>query len=344
MVRSAGKTDIAAASPAPAGPDSARAAPYLSVVIPVYDEAENVAPLMEALERHVCHGPFDHEIVFVDDGSTDGTREALALEHGRHSCVKVVRLRRNFGQTAALAAGIAHADGAVIVTMDGDLQNDPEDIAALVGRLEEGNDIVSGWRQERHDAFLSRKLPSLIANRLISRVSGIPLHDWGCTLKAYRQEVLKQTPLYGELHRFIPAVAQVVGARVAELPVRHHPRRFGRSKYGITRTVRVLLDLLTVSFLVRYRTRPLHFFGTVGFFSAGLGVLSGLAVAAMKLLQGVDMSGNPLIILSAVLLLGGAQFVSIGLLGEITMRTYYESQEKPIYVVREVLERQDADG
>lgn len=334
----------ARSDPRPAASDGARGDVDLSVVIPVYDEAENVAPLMEALERHVCGGPFEHEIVFVDDGSTDGTAEALAQEHERHSCVKVVRLRRNFGQTAALAAGIAHADGAVIVTMDGDLQNDPEDISVLVSKLEEGYDIVSGWRQERHDAFLSRKLPSLIANKLISRVSGIPLHDWGCTLKAYRREVLKQTPLYGELHRFIPAVAQVVGARVAELPVRHHPRRFGRSKYGLTRTVRVLLDLLTVSFLVRYRTRPLHFFGTVGFVSAALGVLSGLTVVAMKLLQGVDMSGNPLIILSAVLLLGGAQFVSIGLLGEITMRTYYESQEKPIYVVREVLEHESADG
>lgn len=308
----------------------------LSVVIPVFDEVENVRPLA-ARVLAVLYGmgrPF--EVVFVDDGSQDGTDGALKALSLEFPEVKAVRFKRNFGQTAALAAGFRYSSGDVIVTMDGDLQNDPGDIPKVVARLEEGYDVVSGWRRERRDAYLRRTLPSRVANRLISAFSGVRLHDYGCSLKAYRAEVAKSLPLYGEMHRFIPALAGIDGARIAELPVLHHPRRSGASKYTLSRTFRVVLDLVTVVFLRRFITRPLHFFGGFGMLSIAAGFLTCLALAADKLVFGHPIGDRPLLDLGVVLLIMGAQFISTGIIAEILVRTYYESQHKAVYRVKEL--------
>jgi len=262
---------------------------------------------------------------------------ALAELARNEERLRVIRFRRNFGQTAAFAAGFDLAQGATVITMDADLQNDPADIPALLDKIAEGYDVVSGWRVKRHDPFLSRRLPSMIANRLIARVTGVELHDYGCSLKAYRLEVVKNVHLYGELHRFIPALASWMGIRVAELPVHHEARRFGRSKYGISRTVRVILDLLTVRFLLSYGTRPSHVFGLLGLVSFGLGLVAGLYLTILKLALGQSIGGRPLLFLSVLLLVVGVQMVTMGLLGELIVRTYHESQRKPIYAVRQIL-------
>jgi glycosyltransferase involved in cell wall biosynthesis len=310
----------------------------LSVVIPVYNEEENVEPLIVEIEAALAPLGKSYEIVMVDDGSKDATFAKLRSIHERLGQLKVVRLKRNFGQTAALAAGLARARGAVVILMDGDGQNDPADIPALLRKLDEGNDLVAGWRHNRQDPFLNRRLPSMIANQLISFTTHVKLHDYGCTLKAMRQDVAKNLRLYGEMHRFIPAIAYERGARIAELKVNHRPRLRGTSKYGISRTLRVVLDLLTVKFLSSYSTRPSHVFGPIGLGSALLGFIIGLYLSAQKLLYGQDIGGRPLLLLSILLIFIGFQFVTMGLLGEMLARTYHESQDRPVYVVGEFLE------
>jgi glycosyltransferase involved in cell wall biosynthesis len=309
----------------------------LSIVVPIYNEEDNILPLNDAVVSALAGSGLEYELILVDDGSSDASFRRCKEAAEKDQRVKVVRLRRNFGQTAAMAAGFAVASGRVIVPMDGDLQNDPADIINLLEKLDSGYDVVSGWRKERHDTFVSRKLPSLIANRLISWFTGVHLHDYGCTLKAYRREVLEGVNLYGEMHRFMPALASQMGARVAELPVRHHARRFGASKYGISRTTRVILDLMTVKFLLSYSTRPIQLFGRWGIYTLFVGCLSGGLTVYMKLAEHMNMNRNPLLILTAFLLFSGVQFIVFGLLGELNARTYYETQGKPIYAVRETI-------
>jgi len=308
----------------------------LSVVIPVFNEEENVEPLIGEIETALSALGKRYEIVV--DGSKDGTFLKLKQLHDRLGQLKVIALKRNFGQTAALAAGLAHAQGSVVILMDGDGQNDPADIPALLGKLDEGNDLVAGWRYNRQDPFINRRLPSMIANWLISCTTNVKLHDYGCTLKAMRQEVAKNLRLYGEMHRFIPAIAYERGARIAELKVNHRPRLRGTSKYGITRTLRVVLDLLTVKFLSSYSTRPSHVFGPIGLGSGFLGFVIGLYLTAQKLLFGQEIGGRPLLLLGILLIFIGFQFVTMGLLGEMLARTYHESQDRPVYVVGAILE------
>jgi glycosyltransferase involved in cell wall biosynthesis len=310
----------------------------LSIVIPVYNEEENVEPLIREIDRVLAPLGKTCEIVAVDDGSKDGTFTALRRLHCTEPCLKVVRLKRNFGQTAALAAGLAYAQGEIIVLMDGDGQNDPADVPALLQKLQEGNDLVAGWRFNRQDSFLNRRLPSMIANRLISWTTKVKLHDYGCTLKAMRKDVAKSLRLYGEMHRFIPAIADERGAQIAELQVNHRPRLRGKSKYGVTRTLRVVLDLLTVKFLNSYSTRPAHVFGPIGVISGLTGFAIALYLTMQKFVYDAAIGSRPLLLLAILLIFIGFQFVTMGLLGEMLARTYHESQERPVYVVGEVLE------
>lgn len=309
----------------------------LSVVVPIYFEEDNIRPLYAAITAALDPTGLQYEVICVDDGSGDTSFQILKELATDDPRLRVIRFRRNFGQTAAMAAGFEAARGAVIVPMDGDLQNDPADIPLLLAKISEGYDVVSGWRRDRQDTFINRKLPSMIANGLISRFTDVHLHDYGCTLKAYRREVLEGIGLYGEMHRFVPALASRIGAKVAELPVRHHPRLHGTSKYGISRTVRVVLDLLTVKFLLSYATKPIQLFGKWGIYSMLLGCGTGTAMVYMKFFTDTSMNRNPLLILTAFLLFMGVQFITLGLLGELNARTYYESQGKPIYSVRERL-------
>ena len=317
----------------------------ISVVVPLYNEEDNVQLLYEEIKGVLDTMAEQAEIVFVDDGSRDRTLAKLEAIQADDDHVRVVSLRRNFGQTAAMTAGFDHARGGVIITMDGDLQNDPHDIPQLVGKLNEGYDVVTGWRHDRQDAFLSRRLPSQLANRLISWVTGVGLHDYGCTLKAFRREVIDNINLYGEMHRFIPAIASGMGISFTEVKVNHRARRFGTSKYGISRTIRVVLDLITVKFMLSYATRPLHVFGTVGVVSSLLGVLIALVLTVQRQLYGVALANRPLLLLAVLLIFMGIQFITIGLLAELVVRTYHESQKKPIYYVRKVLgEPAEAEG
>jgi glycosyltransferase involved in cell wall biosynthesis len=309
----------------------------LSVVIPVYNERENVRRLYDALSPVLRAMPHEHEILLVDDGSTDGSFEELERLAAIDGHVKVVRFRRNFGQTAAMNAGLHMASGDVIVTMDADLQNDPADIPLMLDKLAEGYDLVHGWRKNRQDAWVNRKLPSKIANWVISRVTGFPVHDLGCTLKAMRREVAQDLQLYGEMHRFIPILAHWRGARCAEVVTRHHPRRFGKSKYGISRTLRVLLDLITVKYMIQYLASPMRLFGKIGLVSILVGLLAGVTTIAMKIGGGVDMTGNPLLLLTVFAEFVGLQFIVLGMLGELGVRTYYESQGKTPYTIRELI-------
>jgi glycosyltransferase involved in cell wall biosynthesis len=309
----------------------------LSIVIPVYNEEENIAPLIQETNAALRSLGKPYEIVVVDDGSSDATFSVLARLYQREPCLRVVRLKRNFGQTAAIAAGLAHAGGDVVVLMDGDAQNDPKDIPALLAELKKGNDLVCGWRVNRQDPFLKRRLPSMIANRLVSWTTQVKLHDYGCTLKAMRCDVAKNLKLYGEMHRFIPAIAYERGARVAEIKVNHRPRLRGSSKYGIARTLRVVLDLLTVKFLISYSTRPSHVFGVLGLSSGGLGFLIAVYLTFEKLAYHAAIGGRPLLLLAILLIFIGFQFLTMGLLGEMLSRTYHESQDKTIFVVGELL-------
>lgn len=308
----------------------------VSVVIPVYDEEESLPLLYNSLKDVLDGTGRDYEIVFVDDGSRDGSMKVLEDLHAKDERVVVVSFRRNFGQTAAMAAGFHYATGDVIVTMDADMQNDPADIPRMLEEIKDC-DVVSGWRKNRKDKFLSRKLPSKIANWLISKVTGVHLHDYGCTLKAYRKEVIKNVKLYGEMHRFIPAIASWVGATIKEVETTHHPRRFGTSKYGISRTVRVVLDLITVKFLQSFSTRPIHAFGPLGLGMGFIGFLISLYLSFEKLALGYDIGGRPLLLLAVLLIILGVQLVVMGLLGEMLARVYHESQDKPIFHIRKVL-------
>lgn len=307
----------------------------VSIVVPVYNERENITLLHQALTDSLLAVGRPYEMVLIDDGSTDGSSRALDELAARDPAVKVVHFRRNFGQTAAMNAGLHLASGDVIITLDADLQNDPADIPVLLAKLEEGYDLVHGWRKNRQDAFVNRKLPSKIANWLISKTTGFPVHDLGCTLKAMRREIAQDLQLYGEMHRFIPILAHWRGARCAEVVTRHHPRKFGTSKYGISRTFRVILDLITVKYMIQYLTSPMKLFGGMGLGSMFLGGLAGAATVGMKLWGGVDMTGNPLLMLTVFSMLAGMQFFVLGMLGEVCVRTYYESQNKQPYAIRE---------
>ena len=307
----------------------------ISIVVPVYNEQENVAAVHTAISTAMKAMGCSYEIVMVDDGSSDGSYRELTRLAAADSALKVIRFRRNFGQTAAMSAGFDYAKGDIVIPMDGDLQNDPADIPRLVAKIHEGYDVVSGWRRDRKDTFISRKIPSLLANALISRQTGVHLHDYGCTLKAYRREVLDGINLYGEMHRFVPALASQYGAKVTELPVNHFPRIHGVSKYGISRTLRVILDLMTVKFLMSYSTKPIQLFGKWGIYTILAGCGTGAMTIYMKMFEHLSMNRNPLLILTAFLIFMGTQFIVLGLLGELNARTYFESQGKPIYVVKD---------
>ncbi len=315
----------------------------ISVVVPLLDEQDNIRPLYDQITETLSD-KYEYEIVFVDDGSTDGGYDLLTKLHEQDSRVRVIRFRRNFGQTPALSAGFDHARGSIVVAIDADLQNDPADIPAMIDKLNEGFDVVSGWRKKRYDNALTRLLPSKIANWLIARITNVDLHDFGCTLKAYRKEVLDETNLYGEMHRFIPALASWSGARIAEMVVNHRPRTAGQAKYGLARTWKVILDLMTVKFLGSFSTKPIYIFGGLGLASAFGSVIIGMVVLYQKIFRHFDMSGNPLLILIAVLLITTVQFILMGLLAELLVRTYHESQNRPTYVVRDVLDSSDKDG
>jgi glycosyltransferase involved in cell wall biosynthesis len=316
--------------------------PVVSIVIPCFDEEQTILRLCEALDQAVARLDASGrraEVLVVDDGSADRSFALLKEAAATRSWLRLVRFRRNFGQTAAMAAGFERARGAYIVPMDADLQNDPQDIPRLLDRLEEGYDVVSGWRKQRKDGALARRLPSRVANWLIGRVGGLRLHDYGCTLKAYRREVLEPVRLYGEMHRFIPIYAKWSGARVTELEVQHFPRLAGKSKYGLGRTLKVVLDLMTVRFLGDYSTKPLYLFGRWGFFLMGLGVVSGVVTLIEKFVNPLNFAHrNPLLLLAVMLFVVGMQLVGMGLLAELQVRTYHESQRKPVYLVAEELD------
>jgi len=316
---------------------SGKKAPYLSVVLPVYNEEESLELQYNAILDAVKKLNRTYEIIFVDDGSTDKSAEILQSTAKKDKNVKIVFFRRNFGQTAAMAAGIDHSKGEVIVFMDSDLQNEPEDIARLLEKIDEGYDVVSGWRNNRQDKWISRKLPSKIANRLISKVTGVPLHDLGCSLKAYRGEILRQVNLYGEMHRFIPVHASWVGAKITEIPVGHHARQFGQSKYGIKRTFKVIFDLITVKFMGSYSTKPIYIFGGTGLISLFLSGLSASAVIVMKIMLHAHITRNPLFMLSITLFIVGVLFIQMGILAEIMIRIYHESKEMPPYKVKKTI-------
>ncbi len=316
--------------------------PELSIVIPVRNESPNInglyVELTDTLERHGR----TFEVIMIDDGSTDDTFEQLARLQARDPRLRVIRFRRNFGQTAAFAAGFAYARGRLVVTMDGDKQNDPADIPLMATRIDEGYDIVAGWRKNRKDAFVTRRVPSMIANRLISWATGVPLHDYGCSLKVFRAEVVKPLRLYGEMHRFLPAIASQIGVRIDEMAVNHRARDAGASKYGLSRTVRVILDLVTVKFLLSYSTRPLQIFGLLGLAAAVLGsVITAYLGYVRLILQQPIADRTPLLLVGVLLVFIGVQLVTFGLLAELLARTYYESQNKPVYVIREILQTPD---
>lgn len=310
----------------------------LSVVVPIYNEADNVERLYKSLEEVLSKLDKNYEVLLIDDGSTDGTTDKLAEIHERNPKYKVIQFRRNYGQTAAMSAGFDYSAGNVIVTIDADLQNDPKDIPKILEKMEEGYDVVSGWRKDRKDPFLTRKVPSKIANWLVSILAGIHLHDYGCTLKAYSKDVVKNVQLYGEMHRYIPALASWIGINVTEIPVSHHKRKFGKSKYGLSRTPRVILDLITLKFLLSYSTRPIQIFGSIGIITAFLGFLIALFLSYVKLVQKQSIGDRPLLLLAVLLIFLGFQFISMGLLGELVVRTYHETQNKPIYFIKKILE------
>ena len=311
-------------------------APEISVFLPVLNEEPNLRPLHAKLDASLASLGRTAEVIYVDDGSTDGSLEVLREIAAADPRVRVISLRRNYGQTAAMAAGIDAARGHVLIPMDADLQNDPADIRNLLAKLDEGYDVVSGWRKERQDKMVSRKIPSMVANKIISFIGGVRLHDYGCSLKAYRREFLKEVKLYGEMHRFIPIYASWVGARVTEIPVRHHARTMGKSKYGLSRTFKVMLDLMTIKFMASYHTKPIYVFGLFGFSSFLISVVASLW-AVLRKLGGESFIRNPLLVIAIVMFAVGVQFILMGLLAEMLVRTYHESQAKATYVVREKL-------
>jgi glycosyltransferase involved in cell wall biosynthesis len=309
----------------------------VSVIVPIYNEFDNIPLLHTAVTKVMQSLGKPYELILVNDGSTDGTLAALEVLSKRDPCVKVIEFRKNYGQTAAMQAGIQAASMESIILLDGDLQNDPDDIPMMLAKLDEGFDLVHGWRRYRQDTFINRKLPSKVANWLISRVTGFPVHDLGCTLKAIRTEIAQELQLYGEMHRFIPILAHWRGARCVEVETRHHPRRFGKSKYGISRTTRVLLDLMTVKYFIQYVVSPMKLFGSIGLISFLVGFASGGATLWMKLSQGIDMTGNPLLLLTAMSVMMGVQFLFFGMLGELCSRIYFAAQRQTNYTIRRTL-------
>ena len=310
----------------------------LSVIVPVFNEQDSLVTLVEEIQMGAKATGLPYEIIIVDDGSTDGTTEILERLAHEIPELKAVILRRNFGQTAAMKAGFDHARGTIICSMDGDLQNDPMDIPRLVKKLLRGYDLVNGWRKDRKDPFISRRLPSMVANRIIGRATGVRLHDYGCSLKAYRADVAKNLLLYGELHRFIPVLAKQYGARISEVPVNHRPRSHGKSKYGIGRTHRVILDLFLMLFFQKFATRPLQFFGQTGGVMVMVGVFIELYLTWIKLFSGQDIGTRPLLTLGMLLIITGVVLLGIGLLAELVIRTYYEATGRRIYSVRDFIE------
>ena len=311
---------------------------HLSIVVPVYNEEESLPLLVEAVRGAVEPLNLAWELVLVDDGSRDSSPsllEKLAIQDPDH--IRVVFLRRNFGQTAAIAAGLDHSTGELVVLLDADLQNDPQDIPAMLDKLNEGYDVVSGWRKNRQDSYATRTLPSNLANGLISRVTGVHLHDYGCTLKAYRREVITGFKLYGEMHRFIPVYANSVGAKIYEMPVRHHPRRFGKTKYGLERTFKVILDLITVKFLNSYANKPIYLFGGAGIILILVSLLAMLALAIRRIFLDIPVLNSPIFLMSVVTFILGFQSILMGLIAELLVRTYHESQGKPTYTVRQII-------
>jgi glycosyltransferase involved in cell wall biosynthesis len=309
----------------------------ISIIIPVFNEEKNIVLLSRLITEKMDSVRKEYEVLFIDDGSKDGTFEELAKIAKDNRRVKIISFRRNFGQTAAMMAGFDHARGEIIVALDGDLQNDPGDIPRLLEKLEEGYDIVSGWRKNRQDKFLLRIVPSKIANWLIGLITGVRLHDYGCSLKAYRAEVIKNIQLYGEMHRFIPALASLAGASITEIEVNHNSRKHGNSNYGISRTLKVILDLITVKFLMAFSTKPIRLFGLLGFLSIISGFLSFTATVCMRLFISMPMTRNPFLLLAVLLVILGFQFIGTGLLAEITVRTYHESQNKPTYMIKQII-------
>ena len=306
----------------------------VSIVVPIFNEVENIQLLYDSIDAVVRGLGRDYEILFVDDGSNDGSNREMRRLADDDPHLKIIEFRGNFGQTAAMCAGIQEATCDVVITMDGDLQNDPTDIPMMLEKIDEGYDLVHGWRKNRQDTFINRRLPSILANKLISTVTRFPVHDLGCTLKAIRREVAAEIPLYGEMHRFIPILAHWRGARCAEVVTKHHPRRFGTTKYGMSRTLRVLLDLITVMFLIRYLESPMRLFGGLGLISGTVGTLAGAATIAMKMFGQIDMTGNPLLLLAVFSTLVGVQFFVLGMLGELGARIYYGMDNRPTYAVR----------
>ena len=315
----------------------------ISVVIPIFNERENIRRQYDALTEVLSHLGKSYEILFVDDGSRDGSGKELKRLAQTDSKVRVIELRHNFGQTAAMSAGIHAASGDVVVTMDGDLQNDPADIPMMLEKIDEGYDLVHGWRKNRQDPFLNRRLPSMIANWIISKVTGFPVHDIGCTSKVIRREVAQELSLYGEMHRFIPILANWRGARCIEVVVNHHARKFGTSKYGLSRTIRVILDLITVNYLIRYLVSPMKLFGAVGLMCGLVGGVAGFAAVWMKLLNQIDMTGNPLLMLSVFSIMLGVQFFGMGMLGELGARIYYQERKVQPYATRRLLNFDESD-
>ncbi len=319
----------------------AQPAPELSLFLPVLDEEENLRPMHAKIREALNELGKTAEVIYVDDGSTDKSLEILREIAAEDNSVRVISLRRNYGQTAAMSAGIDAARGHILIPMDADLQNDPKDIARLLEKLNEGYDVVSGWRKNRQDKLISRKIPSKIANRIVSWIGGVPLHDYGCSLKAYRRDVLQDVKLYGEMHRFIPIYASWAGARVTEIPVDHHARTRGKSKYGISRTVKVVFDLMTIKFMASYHTKPIYVFGTFGLIAFLLSIFAGLWAFFLKYVNGVSFILTPLPVIAIVLLAISMQFFLMGLLAEMLVRTYHESQDKTIYAVREKIGFED---
>lgn len=311
--------------------------PDLSVVVPLLNEKDNIGPLHEQITQ-TLKDKYHYEIIFIDDGSSDGSFDILADLQKADNKMRVISFRKNFGQTAALSAGFAHAKGKIIIAMDADLQNDPSDMPDMIDKLNEGFDVVSGWRKKRHDNAITRLLPSRIANWVISRITGVKLHDYGCTLKVYRREVLEETKLYGEMHRFIPALASWSGAKIAEMTVNHRPRTAGKTKYGIGRTLKVILDLITVKFLGSFSTKPIYIFGGLGLASGIGAIASGGFVIYQKITADFAINRNPLLVLTALLITTTIQFILMGLLAELLVRTYHESQNRPTYVIKQILE------
>ena len=309
----------------------------LSIVIPIYNERESIGKLYDNLNEALSKMNLKYEVLLIDDGSIDGTFDELLKVHRKNKLFKIIRFRKNFGQTSAISAGFNYAEGAVVVTLDADLQNDPQDIPVLLSKLNEGYDIVSGWRKNRKDKAVTRRFPSIVANKIISRLTGVHLHDYGCTLKAYRKEVVKNINLYGEMHRYIPAIASWMGVKVTEIPVRHYSRKYGKSKYGVSRTIKVILDIITVKFLLSYSQSPIQMFGVLGLFSGIVGFIVTAYLIIMRIFFNQSLSDRPLFVLSIFMIFIGIQLITIGLLAEVLIRVYHKVQNRTTYVIKDMI-------